>query len=73
MNVLVDRRLYSGPAGLLLDVLQRRLALRDFEDAMQVAAGIACGADVIATRNLRDYRGSPIEAVEPSALVKALS
>ena len=28
-----------------------RLKLRDFEDAMQVAAAIACGADLIATRN----------------------
>lgn len=46
-----------------------RLDLRDFEDAMQVAAGLTCGADVIATRNVRDYRGARIEAVRPEDLV----
>lgn len=50
-----------------------RLELPDFEDAMQVAAGIACGADVIATRNLRDYAGSPIKPVAPSDLIESLS
>ena len=49
-----------------------RLDVRDFEDAMQVAAGLACGADVIATRNTRDYRGAPIEAVSPSDLVERI-
>ena len=49
-----------------------RLTLADFEDAMQVAAGLTCSADVIATRNTRDYRGSPIEAVTPDALVPRL-
>lgn len=40
--------------------------------ALQVAAGPACGADVIATRNVRDYAGSPIRAVPPSDLVDSL-
>jgi len=48
-----------------------RLQLRDFEDAMQVAAALACKADVIATRNVRDYKNSPIEAVKPSALLSS--
>lgn len=46
-----------------------RLRLRDFEDAMQVAAALACKADVIAARNVRDYKNSPIEAVKPSTLL----
>ena len=46
-----------------------RLGLADFEDAMQVAAGLACSADVIATRNTRDYRGAPIEALPPGEVV----
>ena len=33
------------------------------EDAMQVAAATACNADVIATRNFQDFRGSPIPAM----------
>jgi len=49
-----------------------RLPLNDFEDAMQVAAALACGADVIATRNARDYAKSPIEAVSPAVLVRRL-
>ncbi|MFV1958847.1 MAG: type II toxin-antitoxin system VapC family toxin [Planctomycetota bacterium] len=50
-----------------------RLELRDFEDAMQVAAGLACGAEVIATRNVRDYGGAPIQATHPADLLKVLS
>ena len=49
-----------------------RLGLRDFEDAMQVAAGLACSADLIATRNGRDFRGAPIEALAPDAVVSRI-
>lgn len=48
------------------------LPLRDLEDAMQVAAARACGARVIATRNVRDYRGSPIPARTPAELLEEL-
>ena len=41
------------------------LPMTDFEDAMQVAAARACGAQCIVTRNLRDYVRSPISAVTP--------
>ena len=41
------------------------LPMTDFEDAMQVAAARACGARHIVTRNLRDYRHSPIPAISP--------
>jgi predicted nucleic acid-binding protein len=50
-----------------------RLDLKDFEDAMQVAAALACGADVIATRNVRDYVKSPIEAATPGSILKSLA
>ncbi len=50
-----------------------RLKLRDFEDAMQVAAAVACGADVIATRNLRDYAGAPIRAASPAQVIRMLA
>ncbi len=45
------------------------LPLPDFEDALQVAAARACGASVIATRNTRDYRRSPIPARTPKQLL----
>ncbi len=49
-----------------------RLEIMDFEDAMQVVAAEACGADVIATRNLRDYARSPVRAATPKTLVGEL-
>lgn len=49
-----------------------KLDLRDFEDAMQVAAAVSCQASVIATRNLRDYSRSPIRAAEPQAVLSEL-
>jgi RHH-type rel operon transcriptional repressor/antitoxin RelB len=48
------------------------LPMRDFEDALQVSAAVACGADVIATRNIRDYTGSPVKAELPANLLKRL-
>ena len=41
------------------------LPMADFEDAMQVAAARACGAQHIVTRNVRDFVRSPIPAVTP--------
>ena len=72
---LLDLAQFMEIAPTTTDSLRQagRLELRDFEDAMQVAAAIACGAEVIATRNLRDYGGSPIKPVRPMELIKALS
>ncbi len=49
-----------------------QLDLPDFEDAMQVAAALACGAEVIATRNLPDYARSPVRAAAPSSVLDEL-
>ena len=46
------------------------LAMRDFEDPLQVAAAIACGATTIATRNVRDYARAPVRAMTPIVLLK---
>jgi hypothetical protein len=46
--------------------------MRDFEDAMQVAAAQACAADIIATRNTRDFRASPVKARTPKQLLVQL-
>lgn len=40
--------------------------LRDFEDALQLSAAESCGADVILTRNKRDFGNAPkIAVLEP--------
>ncbi|MBM4030374.1 MAG: PIN domain-containing protein [Planctomycetes bacterium] len=52
--------------------LALRLAISDLEDAMQVAAAIACGADRIVTRNTRHFKGSIVPAVTPAELLKEL-
>ncbi|MEM8962631.1 MAG: PIN domain-containing protein [Acidobacteriota bacterium] len=47
-----------------------QLEMADFEDALQVAAAAACSADVIATRNIRDFRHAPIPAATPAAILQ---
>lgn len=49
-----------------LDLLRAlSLNMQDFEDAMQAAAALACRAEIIVTRNLRDYTNSPVQAMTP--------
>jgi predicted nucleic acid-binding protein len=48
------------------------LPLADLEDAMQVAAAWSCGAGVIATRNVKDFKRSPIPARTPAQLLLEL-
>lgn len=38
----------------------------DFEDALQVETAMHCGADLILTRNIKDFRNSPIPVLTPS-------
>jgi predicted nucleic acid-binding protein len=45
------------------------LSMADLEDAMQVAAARACGAGVIATRNVRDFDRSPTPARTPAEIL----
>lgn len=54
---------------------QRALSLpgRDFEDAVQIAAAIKSGADFIATRNEKDFAGSPVRTVLPGVLLASLA
>lgn len=49
------------------------LPMRDIEDAFQSAAALAWNADFIITRNLTDYRHSPVPAVTPVAFLKKIS
>jgi predicted nucleic acid-binding protein len=84
----VSKQGTSSTKAFLLDLLQfvqvaststdsvryaASLPMRDFEDALQVAAAVACGANTIATRNVRDYARSPIRATTPTMLLKELT
>jgi predicted nucleic acid-binding protein len=48
------------------------LPMADFEDALQAVAGQAADADLIATRNVADYRQSPIPAKAPRQIADEL-
>jgi predicted nucleic acid-binding protein len=46
------------------------LPVSDFEDALQMAAGLAVGVDVIITRDTKDYQNSPIPALTPEQFLR---
>lgn len=46
------------------------LPFSDFEDSLQVAAAIACKADVIVTRNVKHYKASPIPVHTTTDFIK---
>lgn len=46
------------------------LPMRDFEDALQVAGALACGAQCIITRNVRNFKGSPVRALDPDTFLR---
>lgn len=46
------------------------LPMSDVEDAFQAAAALAWRADAIVTRNVGDYRRSPVPALSPAAFLK---
>ena len=48
------------------------LPMRDFEDAMQVAAAQAAGARHIITRDVGDFTNSPISAILPEQALREL-
>ncbi len=48
------------------------IPMRDFEDALQVAAALAGGAEMIVTRNIRDFVRSPLPAVTPAHFLRKI-
>jgi predicted nucleic acid-binding protein len=60
------------PAGTESVRQAARMPLKDFEDALQVAAAMASGAEIIATRNVTDYRGAPVPAGSPASVLRKL-
>lgn len=51
-------------------ILATQLNMPDFEDAMQSSAALVGKAKVIATRNLNDYKNSPVPAATPADLIR---
>ena len=72
------RELIDDPLGFTevpdtgTDSMKQALTLnfKDFEDVMQVAAALRFRADRLVTRNIKDYRNSPIPVVSPSGFLK---
>lgn len=48
------------------------LPYRDFEDAIQMMAAVQVGADYLVTRNVPDYKGGPLPALQPVELLALL-
>jgi len=44
--------------------------LKDFEDAMQLAAAKKCSAEYIITRNIKHFKGSIIPAITPQQFLQ---
>lgn len=49
----------------------RAHAVRDFEDALQVASALAGTADVIITRNVKDFASAVLPAMTPEEFLRA--
>ena len=45
--------------------------MADFEDALQLAAAVACHADVLITRNTSDFKASQIPVMTPEEFLAA--
>ena len=71
-NFLVDLAQFVNVAQTATKSLlfAARLKMKDFEDALQVAAAVACEAEMIVTRNIRDYAHSPIKAATPKSVLR---
>ncbi|MGZ5444759.1 MAG: PIN domain-containing protein [Thermoanaerobaculia bacterium] len=48
------------------------LGWSDYEDAVTTAAAISAGCDLIATRNPRDFKESPVPVLDPASALAAL-
>lgn len=58
-----------APVNQLTPYQARALSFADFEDAMQTATAMECRADVLVTRNVKDFAASPILVVTPEGFL----
>ena len=56
-------------------VIEQALILpySDFEDAVQMMAGVRAGVDYVVTRNLRDFKAGPLPVLQPAELLLLLN
>ena len=59
------RHVEVAPVGTAQAVQALSLPMADVEHALQAAAALAFRAEHIVTRNLRDYRNSPVPTISP--------
>ena len=53
--------------------IANRLAMRDYEDALQYAMAMQTGADVLVTRNIKDYtHQGAVEVMSPEAFIERI-
>ena len=62
---LEDDKVYDAICALSSD-------MSGYEDALMVICAKNLAADHIVTRNLKDYKNSPVEAISPEGLIKKL-
>jgi len=67
LNVLLD----TVPQDRAQFVRARSLKFDDFEDAALASAAEASGCEVIITRNVADFGGSPVPAITPEEFLLA--
>lgn len=53
------------------EILLQALSLgwKDFEDAVQAVCAVQCKADYLITRNLADFKNSPVPAISPAGFL----
>ena len=61
-----------SPTGTAAAKQALHLGVSDFEDALQIAAALAGGADVIVTRDRADYTASPLPVQSPGEFLSSL-
>jgi len=58
--------LQMSPLSSAQTVKSFEYGISDFEDAMQVASAVSVGAVGIITRNIKDFRNSPVPSLTPA-------
>jgi predicted nucleic acid-binding protein len=48
------------------------LDIPNFEDALQCVCALNCGAEAIVTRNVKDFRRSPVPSILPETLLSSI-
>ena len=62
-----------APSGVSEILIALALPMKDLEDAMQAAAARSFNAVWLTTRNVNDYKKSPVPAISPSDLLAELA